>query len=79
MSASQAQVWRAPMWPRVDGRTRRSRQGHRVHTICMASPATLSRMEPAKFETAALAHVDDSYYFGAYCGKSAGTRRASHS
>jgi hypothetical protein len=26
-------------------------------------------MEFAKFETAALAHVDDSYYFGAYCGQ----------
>jgi hypothetical protein len=26
-------------------------------------------MENAKLETAALAHVDDSYYYGAYCGK----------
>jgi hypothetical protein len=26
-------------------------------------------MEFAKLEAAALAHVDDSYYFGAYCGK----------
>jgi hypothetical protein len=26
-------------------------------------------MEYAKFETAALAHVDDSYYYGAYCRK----------
>jgi hypothetical protein len=26
-------------------------------------------MEYAKFETAALAHVSDDYYFGAYCGK----------
>jgi hypothetical protein len=26
-------------------------------------------MEYAKLETAALAHVDDSYYYGAYCGK----------
>jgi hypothetical protein len=26
-------------------------------------------MEFAKLETAALAHVDDSYYYGAYCGK----------
>jgi hypothetical protein len=26
-------------------------------------------MEYPKFESAALAHVDDSYYFGAYCGK----------
>ena len=26
-------------------------------------------MEYAKFETAALAHVNDEYYFGAYCGK----------
>ena len=26
-------------------------------------------MEYAKLETAALAHVDDSYYFGAYCRK----------
>ena len=25
------------------------------------------RMEYAKLETAALAHVDDSYYYGAYC------------
>ncbi len=24
-------------------------------------------MEDAKLETAALAHVDDSYFFGAYC------------
>jgi hypothetical protein len=24
-------------------------------------------MEYAKFETASLAHVDESYYFGAYC------------
>jgi hypothetical protein len=27
------------------------------------------RMEYAKLETAALAHVDDSYYYGAYCRK----------
>jgi hypothetical protein len=26
-------------------------------------------MEYATLETAALAHVDDSYYYGAYCGK----------
>jgi hypothetical protein len=26
-------------------------------------------MEYAKLGTAALAHVDDSYYYGAYCGK----------
>ena len=26
-------------------------------------------MEYARLETAALAHVDDSYYYGAYCGK----------
>jgi hypothetical protein len=26
-------------------------------------------MEYAKLETAALAHVDDSYYYGAYCRK----------
>jgi len=26
-------------------------------------------MEYAKLETAALAHVDDSYFFGAYCRK----------
>jgi hypothetical protein len=26
-------------------------------------------MEYAKFETAALAHVNDDYYYGAYCGK----------
>jgi hypothetical protein len=26
-------------------------------------------MENAKLETAALAHVDDSYYYGAYCRK----------
>jgi hypothetical protein len=26
-------------------------------------------MEYAKFETATLAHVDDSYYYGAYCRK----------
>jgi hypothetical protein len=30
-------------------------------------------MEYAKLETAALAHVDDSYYYGAYC------RRCKHS
>ena len=34
-------------------------------------------MEYAKFETAALAHVDDSYYFGAYCGKCKHTARLS--
>jgi hypothetical protein len=27
------------------------------------------RVEYAKLETAALAHVDDSYYYGAYCRK----------
>jgi hypothetical protein len=26
-------------------------------------------MEYAMLETAAMAHVDDSYYYGAYCGK----------
>ena len=26
-------------------------------------------MEYARLETAALAHLDDNYYFGAYCGK----------
>lgn len=26
-------------------------------------------MEFARLETAALAHVDDSYYYGAYCSK----------
>jgi len=26
-------------------------------------------MEYAQLETAALAHVDDSYYYGAYCRK----------
>lgn len=26
-------------------------------------------MKYARLETAALAHVDDSYYYGAYCGK----------
>jgi hypothetical protein len=26
-------------------------------------------MEYASLETASLAHVDDSYYYGAYCGK----------
>ena len=34
-------------------------------------------MEYARFETAALAHVDDSYYFGAYCGKCRHTARLS--
>jgi hypothetical protein len=29
----------------------------------------LGRMEYAKLETASLAHVDDSYYYGAYCRK----------
>jgi hypothetical protein len=36
---------------------------------CMASAATLRRMEYARLETAALAHVNDDYYYGAYCGK----------
>src|ERR1700722_7324337 len=31
--------------------------------------ATVARMEYAKIETATLAHVDDSYYYGAYCRK----------
>jgi hypothetical protein len=44
---------------------------------CMGARATLSPMEYAKFETAALAHVDDSYYFGAYCGKCKHTARIS--
>jgi hypothetical protein len=30
--------------------------------------------EYAKLETAALAHVDDSYCYGAYCGKCKHTR-----
>jgi hypothetical protein len=34
-------------------------------------------MEYAKLETAALAHVDDSYYYGAYCGKCRHTARLS--
>jgi hypothetical protein len=34
-----------------------------------SSSDTLEHMEYAKLETAALAHVDDTYYFGAYCGK----------
>jgi hypothetical protein len=34
-------------------------------------------MEHAKLETAALAHVDDSYYFGAFCGKCKHTARLS--
>jgi hypothetical protein len=34
-------------------------------------------MEFAKFETAALAHVSDDYYFGAYCGKCKHTARLS--
>jgi hypothetical protein len=34
-------------------------------------------MEYAKLETAALAHVDDSYYYGAYCGKCKHTARLS--
>ena len=29
----------------------------------------LRRMEYAKLETATLAHVDDSYYYGAFCRK----------
>jgi hypothetical protein len=32
-------------------------------------PCTLSCMEYARLETATLAHVDDSYYYGAYCRK----------
>jgi hypothetical protein len=34
-------------------------------------------MEFAKLETAALAHVDDSYYYGAFCGKCKHTARLS--
>jgi hypothetical protein len=34
-------------------------------------------MEYATLETAALAHVDDSYYYGAYCGKCKHTARLS--
>jgi hypothetical protein len=34
-------------------------------------------MEYAAFETAALAHVNDEYYFGAYCGKCKHTARLS--
>ena len=34
-------------------------------------------MEFAKLETAALAHVDDSYYYGAYCRKCRHTARLS--
>jgi hypothetical protein len=34
-------------------------------------------MEFAKLETAALAHVDDSYYYGAYCRKCKHTARLS--
>jgi hypothetical protein len=34
-------------------------------------------MEYARLETAALAHVDDSYYYGAYCGKCKHTARLS--
>jgi hypothetical protein len=30
---------------------------------------TVQRMEYAKLETATLGHVDDSYYYGAYCRK----------
>jgi hypothetical protein len=43
----------------------------------MASRATLPLVEYAKFETAALAHVDASYYFGAYCGQCRHTARLS--
>jgi hypothetical protein len=35
--------------------------------------ATVRAMEYARLETATLAHVDDSYYYGAYC------RRCKHS
>jgi hypothetical protein len=31
--------------------------------------ATVRAMEYARLETATLAHVDDSYYYGAYCRK----------
>jgi hypothetical protein len=34
-------------------------------------------MEFAKLETAALGHVDDSYYYGAYCRKCRHTARLS--
>jgi hypothetical protein len=35
------------------------------------------RMEYAELETAALAHVDDDYYYGAFCGKCKHTARLS--
>ena len=34
-----------------------------------AARATVPPMEYARLETATLAHVDDSYYYGAYCRK----------
>jgi hypothetical protein len=34
-----------------------------------ATSATVPGMEYAKLETATLAHVDDTYYYGAYCRK----------
>jgi hypothetical protein len=37
----------------------------------------LVHMEFVKLETAALAHVDDSYYYGAYCRKCRHTARLS--
>ena len=37
----------------------------------------LARMDYAKLETARLAHVDDSYYYGAFCGKCKHTARLS--
>jgi hypothetical protein len=40
-----------------------------IHQQSTADARYRRLMEYAKLETAALAHVDDSYYYGAYCRK----------
>ena len=47
------------------------------HGCPQLCPDMLVYMEFAKLETAALAHVNDSYYYGAYCRKCRHTARLS--
>jgi hypothetical protein len=47
------------------------------HWLWLAASDTVARMEFAKLETAALAHVDDRYYYGCYCGACKHTARLS--
>ena|ERR1700733_4382935 len=47
------------------------------HGCPQPTAARLVYMEFPKLETAALAHVDDSYYYGAYCRKCRHTARLS--